>query len=478
MLLLRGCASSLKASLDFIGPAAAAHTRLQEGLAAAEAASTEVAPTADVCTPTAGSDSTKANAATAGGSRLPPSDAAEAEGAAASAAAADRFKAEDTAEASAAAAALDAAKEAAKASGGNSDHLLFDAETFKRMQVLREKIHELQVAGVQTVREADIADVRHLLTERRLLEDVLRLVRDALVAKLQPPTAVAAAAAMHAEGQRRGDGGRAATLTAADIGQEKQHADASNAATAGLQQLEHLAPQLLRHAAFLRTRVAAQKTERLLGLMLLGKPRQLDELMDRMAALGGLDEHLIAFLNHKIREASNAHPPKPLAATALRVLRQRCTARLRLEAAGKAKYLGILAEVFQEPPRAADMRAVANAALHTTEEIEDFCQWLRSGIAFGEETRRLTEQQLEVMRALLAATESLHPAEGEHLDRWSEATAYRPNSDIKIWDDIPNRPQSPSNEQNSDSQKDISRERSGETSSRLPPNGTDSAMQE
>ncbi|XP_026194258.1 uncharacterized abhydrolase domain-containing protein DDB_G0269086 [Cyclospora cayetanensis] len=414
MLLLRGCASSLKASLDFIGPAAAAHTRLQEGLAAAEAASTEVAPTADVCTPTAGSDSTKANAATAGGSRLPPSDAAEAEGAAASAAAADRFKAEDTAEASAAAAALDAAKEAAKASGGNSDHLLFDAETFKRMQVLREKIHELQVAGVQTVREADIADVRHLLTERRLLEDVLRLVRDALVAKLQPPTAVAAAAAMH-----------------------KQHADASNAATAGLQQLEHLAPQLLRHAAFLRTRVAAQKTERLLGLMLLGKPRQLDELMDRM-----------------------------------------CTARLRLEAAGKAKYLGILAEVFQEPPRAADMRAVANAALHTTEEIEDFCQWLRSGIAFGEETRRLTEQQLEVMRALLAATESLHPAEGEHLDRWSEATAYRPNSDIKIWDDIPNRPQSPSNEQNSDSQKDISRERSGETSSRLPPNGTDSAMQE
>ena len=105
--------------------------------------------------------------------------------------------------------------------------------------------------------ESDLRDISQLLCEKRLLEEVLRLAREALLSRIQPPAAAAAAAAA------------AAKPTAAAKAKQQEEEEASKSAAAALQRLEQLAPQLLRHAAALRKRVAAQKTERLLGLMLV-----------------------------------------------------------------------------------------------------------------------------------------------------------------------------------------------------------------
>ncbi|CDJ60663.1 hypothetical protein, conserved [Eimeria maxima] len=193
--------------------------------------------------------------------------------------------------------------------------------------------------------------------------------------------------------------------------QQEKAEEASKASAAALQKLNRIEMQIMQHTRVLRRRVAAQKTERLLGLMLLGKPHQLDELMDRL-----------------------------------------CTARLRLDAVGKAKFVEILAKAFQDPN--ADLRALANTSLHTTEEIEDFCEWLQSGIAFGKETKRLSPAQLRTMQQLLTDTASLHPAEGQFLDRWTEGMTFKPNAEIqRIWDEIPNPPKQQQQEQQQEQQQ-------------------------
>ncbi|KAL8275195.1 hypothetical protein Esti_000867 [Eimeria stiedai] len=348
-----------------VAAAAAAAAADEAAAAAASATSLEAAAAAPRTAPAAAAAATEGLAAA-----QPPAAAADA-GPAAAAKAGGLSACSATSNASAAAAAAEAAA-AAGVPSGSTNHLLFDAETFQRMQVLREKIHALQISGIQLVKESDLRDVLELLCERRLLEDVLRLARQALLANIQQPTPPAAAAA---GGGASGGGG--------DSGEEQQQrAKASASATAALQRLDQLSPQLLRHAAALRLRVAAQKTERLLGLMLL-----------------------------------------------------RCTARLRLGAEGKAKFVGILARVFQNPK--AEMRAIVNSCLYTTEEIEDFCDWLQSGILYGETTERLSGAQVDAMRLLLAAAKSLHAVEGQGLDRWADGQTLVPSKTFEYtWNQL------------------------------------------
>ena len=134
---------------------------------------------------------------------------------------------------------------------------------------------------------ASLQPIRDLLLEGRLIEDVFRLIRSALIKNIRPvpasaaDAAAAAAAAAVGGGMRSTAGGWLGQHAAAQAagGQQQQQQlqreqqekaeEASKASAAALQKLNRIEMQIMQHTRVLRRRVAAQKTERLLGLMLV-----------------------------------------------------------------------------------------------------------------------------------------------------------------------------------------------------------------
>ncbi|PHJ23782.1 transmembrane protein [Cystoisospora suis] len=209
---------------------------------------------------------------------------------------------------------------------------------------------------------------------------------------------------------------------------------------AQLGRLQRVAPQLLEVAQYHRRRQAKRKVERLLAAMLVGDPGRIDATFSQMAEQKLLDAHLLNLVDELICEAHMKYSVYKAAEApsevALKTLKKRILAHLEMMKLKRQDFVRVLSLCFQT--QTDKRRAILKASLYSLEDLVKFQEWLEDGIEFGEETGKLTKEQLQVMRSLVEDCKNANPLNTRFLDRWQEDNAFQSDLNLEAaWDALP-----------------------------------------
>ncbi|KEP64534.1 UNVERIFIED_CONTAM: hypothetical protein HHA_293680 [Hammondia hammondi] len=374
------------------------------------------------------------------------------------------------------------------------NHVLFDEPVFAAMNKIRHLIHKLELSSKQDISAEDIDEqLLPLLCEGDLLERTLELARSNYRQQVASASSgdaswVSTVLAERCSSEREavgGDGNEADIgRSTADLRLDQAHAGTSLNDTRSrvdshkessenvsfgsaakesdeinsdrgnldplsrLRRLEHLSPQLLALAKYHRRRQAKRKVERLLAAMLGGDAARIDALFLQMAEQRLLDAHLLNFIDEMIHEAHmkySAYKAKEaLSETALKTLKRRILAHLEMMKSNRQDFVRILSLCFQT--QTDKRRAILKASLYTVEDLERFQEWLEDGIKFGEETGKLKNGQLTVMRNLVEDCKQANPLNKATLDHWQEENSFQSDLNLQAaWDKAEESAGSPGN---------------------------------
>ncbi|PFH33072.1 hypothetical protein BESB_082710 [Besnoitia besnoiti] len=359
------------------------------------------------------------------------------------------------------------------------NHVLFDESVFARMNQLRHLIHKMECSPNKDISPEQIEDkFLPLLCEGDLLERTLELARTnyrqqaanasagdtARLSSLlgqNKPSETDTSGPDRDEAEWRGTSSLLArNAVEGSVGNahvqpssarsnndaQGSRIDELNGGTSALggalttsgpltslQRLEHLAPQLLAVARYHRRRQAKRKVERLLAAMLTGDVARIDALFLQMAEQKLLDSHLLNLIDELIHEAhmkySSYKAKEALSETALKTLKRRILAHLEMMKTNRQDFVRILSLCFQTQTE--KRRAILKASLYTVDDLERFQEWLEDGIKFAEDTGKLKEDQVKVMKNLVEDCKRANPLNTAPLDRWDEDNAFQADLNLQ-----------------------------------------------